>query len=66
MVLGWTFTLGILMIMAVISSSLTASSWVVMNMVIQAFVMLADVPADGYSVELGQLESPTKRGQVSD
>jgi hypothetical protein len=30
----------------------------------QGFIMLADVPADGYSVELGQLESPEKRGQV--
>jgi len=64
MIMGWTCTLAILMVMVLISSSLTASSWLGMNMVIQAFVMLADVPADGYSVELGQLESPAKRGQV--
>jgi len=62
--MGWTCTLAILMVMVLISSSLTASSWLGMNMIIQAFVMLADVPADGYSVALGQLESPEKRGQV--
>ena len=30
----------------------------------QAFMMLADVPADGYSVELGQLEKPDERGTI--
>ena len=26
--------------------------------------MFSDVPADGYSVELGQLEPPERRGQI--
>eukprot|EP01041_Mallomonas_annulata_P002110 gene2110-4125_t len=61
---GWLCTLLLLLVLAVTANSIDASSWIGMNMVMQAFIMLADVPADGYSVELGQLESPEKRGQI--
>eukprot|EP00607_Mallomonas_marina_P007861 CAMPEP_0182419474 /NCGR_PEP_ID=MMETSP1167-20130531/3928_1 /TAXON_ID=2988 /ORGANISM="Mallomonas Sp, Strain CCMP3275" /LENGTH=404 /DNA_ID=CAMNT_0024594427 /DNA_START=611 /DNA_END=1825 /DNA_ORIENTATION=- len=33
-------------------------------MALYAFLMIADVQADGYCIELGQLEPPEKRGQV--
>lgn len=61
---GLLCTLLLLLLMACIADSLTASTWIGMNMLIQAFVMLSDVPADGYSVELGQLEAPESRGQI--
>lgn len=35
-----------------------------MLMVVQAFVMLSDVPADGYCVELGHREEEHERGQI--
>ena len=64
MVFGWTGVLAILATLAFTAQHLTASSWLVLQMLIQVFVMFSDVPADGYSVELGQQEPPEKRGQI--
>lgn len=64
MLVGWTGVLLFTFILAVASNSITARAWIGFNLVTQAFLMLADVPADGYSVELGQLEKPEERGQV--
>ena len=62
MVAGWFGVLVLLLTLAISASSLSASSWLALLMVMQCFVMLSDVPADGYSVELGQLEPPERRG----
>ena len=39
-------------------------TWLSMQLGIQAFAMFSDVPADGYSVQLGQRESIEQRGQI--
>jgi len=64
MLAGWGCVLSLLFLLSLTADSLTASSWIGMNMVMQAFIMLSDVPADGYSVELGQRETGKKRGQI--
>lgn len=64
MIAGWGGVLLITLFMAFYASHLNASSWVAMSILTQAFLMLADVPADGYSVEMGQLEPPESRGQI--
>jgi hypothetical protein len=64
MVAGWFGVLVLLLTLAISASSLSASSWLALLMVMQCFVMLSDVPADGYSVELGQLEPPERRGYI--
>jgi MFS family permease len=64
MILGWMGVLLFTFFLAVASNEIDARAWIGINLVIQAFLMLADVPADGYSVEIGQLERPEERGQV--
>jgi hypothetical protein len=64
MILGWLGVLLSTFILSVASDVINARTWIGINLVIQAFLMLADVPADGYSVEIGQLEMPEERGQV--
>jgi MFS family permease len=64
MILGWLGVLLSTFILSVASDVIVARTWIGINLVIQAFLMLADVPADGYSVEIGQLERPEERGQV--
>ena len=64
MIAGWAGALIILFVTACAAESLDASSWVGLMMVLQAFVMLSDVPADGYCVELGQREDKESRGQI--
>lgn len=64
MIAGWTGVLIMTFALAVGASEIEARTWIAINLVIQAFLMLADVPADGYCVEIGQLEKPEERGQV--
>ena len=64
MIIGWIGVLVSLFILAVSADSLSASGWIGLLMLVQAFVMLSDVPADGYCVELGQLETKERRGQI--
>jgi MFS family permease len=64
MILGWSITLLLLFILAIIADKLTASTWLVVLLFTQFFAMFSDVPADGYSVELGQLEPKHRRGQI--
>jgi hypothetical protein len=64
MLLGWIGVLVILFLLAVYAHGLSTEGWLASLMVLQAFMMLSDVPADGYSVELGQLEPPEQRGQI--
>ena len=62
MIVGWTGVLVMTFVLAVFK--LEASTWIGVNLVSQVFLMVADVPADGYCVEIGQLERPEERGQV--
>jgi hypothetical protein len=48
----------------VFTISMDISTWLVTLMFVQGFAMFSDVPADGYSVELGQIESKECRGQI--
>jgi len=64
MIAGWAGVLLTTLYMAIGASQLNAESWVAVSILTQAFLMLADVPADGYSVEMGQLEPPEERGQI--
>lgn len=64
MLFGLCGTLSVLMFLVVYVNSISVSTWLVAQMSIQALLMFSDVPADGYSVELGQLELPEERGQI--
>eukprot|EP01035_Chromulina_nebulosa_P018201 gene18201-23863_t len=64
MLMGWAMVLVILLVLTITADKLDASSWVALLMLIQFFAMFSDVPADGYSVELGQLEPPDRRGVI--
>lgn len=64
MIFGWCGVLLILFILAIVAHKLSASVWLIFLMLIQFFAMFSDVPADGYSVELGQLESKEQRGVI--
>ena len=52
MVTGWVLVLFMLLILSITASSLNASTWLVLLLLVQAFVMLSDVPGDGYSGNL--------------
>ena len=64
MIFGWAGVLFLLLLLTFIADQLTASSWLGILLVIQFFAMFSDVPADGYSVELGQMESKEQRGTI--
>eukprot|EP00981_Chlorochromonas_danica_P010949 scaffold3553_cov180-Ochromonas_danica.AAC.16 len=61
---GWCCVLIMLLALAIKADTMDDSSWMLMLLFTQCFVMLSDVPADGYCVELGQLESKENRGQI--
>jgi hypothetical protein len=65
MLIGWSLVLIIRFLLAVIpTDSLSVSSWLILLMLSQLFMMFSDVPADGYSVQLGQMEPPKTRGSI--
>lgn len=64
MLMGWAFVLIMLLVLACAAESMDVTTWLVCLLFTQCFLMLSDVPADGYSVELGQLESIEQRGQI--
>lgn len=64
MLFGWTMVLVILMVLMFGAHTMNASTWLSMLLLMQGFLMFSDVPADGYSVELGKLESDEQRGQI--
>lgn len=64
MIAGWIGVLILLLVLTISADKINLSSWLVLLMFVQIFVMLSDVPGDGYSVELGQLESADQRGQI--
>lgn len=64
LIAGWIGVIVTTFVLAVSASKIGSSGWILLSVATNAFLMLADVPADGYSVELGQMESPEKRGQI--
>jgi len=64
MIAGWLIALLLLLFLAISASTLTASAWLGTLTAIQFCSVLSDVPADGYSVQLGKLEPPEKRGNI--
>jgi MFS family permease len=61
---GWAGAVGCTVVLAIIGDTCTVETWLGLSIATQAFMMLADVPADGYSVELGQLEAENERGVI--
>lgn len=53
MIFGWTCTLVLLLVLACAADQLSVEGWLVTLMFSQFFMMFSDVPADGYSVQLG-------------
>jgi hypothetical protein len=64
MIMGWVVVLLLLLLLSIVADQLEAPSWLCVLLLIQFFVMFADVPADGYSVELGGIEPPDKKGKI--
>ena len=64
MLFGWVFSLLLLLVLTFSADQLDASTWLVILLLIQFFAMFSDVPADGYSVELGHMEPPHQRGVI--
>lgn len=64
MIAGWSFVLVLFLVLAFTAHNMSITGWLVTLLFTQAFAMLSDVPADGYSVELGKLESKEQRGQI--
>jgi hypothetical protein len=61
---GWAGVLILTLILAITAHVIGAVGWVLLALGQMFFLILADVPADGYSVQLGQLEHPMERGQI--
>jgi hypothetical protein len=61
---GWAGVLIITLILAITAHIIGSVGWVLLSVGQMFFLILADVPADGYSVQLGQLESVNDRGQI--
>lgn len=64
MLAGWVGVLVLFLVLAFTAHDMSMYTWLIMLLFTQAFAMLSDVPADGYCVELGQLEGPDQRGQI--
>jgi len=69
MIVGWVVALLFTFVLAIFGESLQQSSggvytWIFINFVIQIFLILADVSADGMSVEIGKYEQENERGVV--
>ena len=64
MLIGWGAVLVIFIALALFAESMDVSTWLLVQLISQVFMMIADVPADGYCVELGQMESDEQRGQI--
>jgi len=62
--IGFFFVLALLFVLAVACDKMSTSQWLGTNLVIQVFLMFATVPADGYSIELGELEPLEQKGQI--
>ena len=54
----------LLLVLAITAHTLSITTWLVLLMLVQGFVILSDVPADGYSVEIASLEKEHEKGQI--
>lgn len=54
MLAGWTGVLILLLILSISAHNMSTAGWLCTLMMVQGCLMLSDVPADGYAVELGQ------------
>ena len=66
---GWLGALAFTLILAILGTGLQEWSsgvyiWIAINFIIQMFLILADVSADGMSVEIGKYEQKMERGTV--
>ena len=64
MIAGWSMVLVLLLVLACVADQMNITVWLITLMFVQGFVMLSDVPADGYCVEIASLEKHHERGQV--
>jgi hypothetical protein len=64
MLIGWGAVLLLTLVLALAAEQMNVSVWLAVSVGVQFFLMVADVPADGYCVELGQLETGGERGMV--
>lgn len=62
--IGFFFVLSLLLVLAVACDKMSTSQWLGTCLIIQVFLMFATVPADGYSIELGELEPIEQKGQI--
>jgi hypothetical protein len=63
-IFGWVITLIILLMLACFADKMTAEIWVICLILTQAFIMIADVPSDGFCIELDQKENCERKGQI--
>ena len=61
---SWAIVFVILLFMGLSANNYTAESWLWWMTLTEAIAMIAEVPADGYAVELGKLEPIENRGQI--
>jgi hypothetical protein len=64
MIVGWLGVLMVTLITGLFASEISVNQWIILGLMGQMFLMVADVSADGYCVELGQLEAEDQRGQI--
>lgn len=68
MIIGWILSIGMILVTALLGEYMEkhnqAQMYLCLLLLSQVFVMIADVPADGYCVEMGKLESIEHRGQI--
>lgn len=68
-ILGWSVVLILTLVLAFISESIQNTDsgvyiWIGLSFLVQGFLILADVPADGMCVEIGKYEAISERGVV--
>lgn len=57
MVMGWCGVVASLVILTCFAHLMSVTVWLLMSISVQGFMMLSDVPADGYSVGERKVES---------
>lgn len=61
---SWILVLLLCLILAFSANDMSVGAWLGVSIFMQALLMISDVPADGYCVEIGQLETGAERGMV--
>lgn len=64
MLIGFTLVLMLLFMLALFCDQLTTSEWLATMLLMQLCLMFSTVPADGYSIELGELEPLAQKGKI--